>query len=323
MSQEGPGKHFNLYELLRHDKGRFQEREDTNSPTVTISGLAERGALSSSAVWLLKRTEQIGGESNTTYADDAKFSQVWDDRANSFPPAIFTNDFSINFDGTNDHLLIGDVAELDFSNNSTFSLSAWFKLTAINERIIFSKQAGSNNAGYRMTIHGGNPRFHLSGGAAGDRIEVRSSITGLNDGNWHNIIFVYNGTLNASGVDIYIDSIIDPAPVLTADTLTAATNNAIAAQISGRNGTTATFNGNLDEVSMANVAFGGAAAVIIFNGGTPLDISLIPFFNTINVGWWRMGDNATFPTIPDDGPTSNDGTMTNMDSGDIEADTPP
>jgi len=39
------------------------------------------------------------------------------------------------------------------------------------------------------------------------------------------------------------------------------------------------------------------------------------------VGWWRMGDpngTAAFPTIVDQSTNSNDGTMTNMTSSDIE-----
>ena len=40
------------------------------------------------------------------------------------------------------------------------------------------------------------------------------------------------------------------------------------------------------------------------------------------IGWWRMGDTAIFPTIPDASTNSNNGTMTNMSSGDITTDTP-
>ena len=55
----------------------------------------------------------------------------------------------------------------------------------------------------------------------------------------------------------------------------------------------------------------------IYNGGTPNDLtSLNP------VSWWRMGDADTFPTITDNGSGGNNGTMTNMDAGDIVSDTP-
>ena len=40
------------------------------------------------------------------------------------------------------------------------------------------------------------------------------------------------------------------------------------------------------------------------------------------IGWWRMGDSATYPTIPDDSTNSNNGTMTNMSADDIVQDIP-
>jgi hypothetical protein len=55
----------------------------------------------------------------------------------------------------------------------------------------------------------------------------------------------------------------------------------------------------------------------IYNDGVPLNLSSLEPRN-----WWRMGDGDTHPTIKDHGIESNDGTMTNMGSGDITADTP-
>ena len=42
----------------------------------------------------------------------------------------------------------------------------------------------------------------------------------------------------------------------------------------------------------------------------------------LTLSWWRMGDGDTFPTLTDNGSGGNDGTMTNMSSGNIVEDVP-
>ena len=59
----------------------------------------------------------------------------------------------------------------------------------------------------------------------------------------------------------------------------------------------------------------------IYNSGTPTDLS----GKTYLLGWWRNGDPTgagAYPTIVDQSTNSNDGTMTNMASGDIVTDVP-
>ena len=50
--------------------------------------------------------------------------------------------------------------------------------------------------------------------------------------------------------------------------------------------------------------------------------SSVGYDSTSLAGWWRMVDGDTFPTILDNSNNSNNGTMTNMASGDIESDVP-
>ena len=72
--------------------------------------------------------------------------------------------------------------------------------------------------------------------------------------------------------------------------------------------------GNIDEVSAFGSLLSPTQISDIYNSGSPTDLtSLSP------VAWYRNGDGATFPTIPDLGSGSNNGTMTNMVSGDIVA----
>ena len=58
--------------------------------------------------------------------------------------------------------------------------------------------------------------------------------------------------------------------------------------------------------------------VSIYNDGKPNNLEGLSGL----IGWWRDGDGATYPTIPDDSTNSNNGTMTNMVEGDIDPDVP-
>ena len=76
--------------------------------------------------------------------------------------------------------------------------------------------------------------------------------------------------------------------------------------------------GLLDEISYWSKALSAEEIVSIYNGGKPNNLEGLSGL----VGWWRDGDSATYPTIPDDSTNSNTGTMTNMVAGDINPDVP-
>ena len=83
------------------------------------------------------------------------------------------------------------------------------------------------------------------------------------------------------------------------------------------------FGGNIDEGSVWDRALTAAELVGVYNGGVPIDLltNAGGYISATDLqGWWRNGDTAgvsVYPTITDDSLNSNDGTMTNMDSGDI------
>ena len=88
------------------------------------------------------------------------------------------------------------------------------------------------------------------------------------------------------------------------------------------------FDGNIDECSVWNKALTSAELIAVYNSGVPIDLlsDAGDYVSSSNLqGYWRNGDTAgtsVYPTIEDYSSNSNDGTMTNMDSGDIVTDTP-
>tara|TARA_R110002096_G_scaffold136685_1_gene289532 strand:- start:186 stop:1022 length:837 start_codon:yes stop_codon:yes gene_type:complete len=83
------------------------------------------------------------------------------------------------------------------------------------------------------------------------------------------------------------------------------------------------FDGNIDEGSVWNKALTSAELLAVYNEGVPIDLSSNAgdYVSSSNLqGWWRNGDTegtGVYPIIEDYSANSNDGTMTNMDSGDI------
>ena len=75
--------------------------------------------------------------------------------------------------------------------------------------------------------------------------------------------------------------------------------------------------GKIDEVAIFDSALSAAQVLAIYNGGVPADLSSLS-----PDAWWRMGDGDYYPTLQDSSANDYDGTMTNMESSDIRADTP-
>ena len=110
-------KHFDFFELARHENGRFLVKEDFVDNYTRIRGIASRGTLDSQPAWLLEKTIILGGTVVTTeYADDGQFTQIWDDRVAVFGPP----DGSSSGDSAND-FAIPLVRLLDANLNFTIS----------------------------------------------------------------------------------------------------------------------------------------------------------------------------------------------------------
>jgi len=73
----------------------------------------------------------------------------------------------------------------------------------------------------------------------------------------------------------------------------------------------------IDEVSVYNTALSASDATAIYNGGVPTDLT-----SYAPLGWFRMGDGSTFPTINDVGSGGSNGTMNNMSASNFVTDVP-
>jgi len=100
------------------------------------------------------------------------------------------SDNCLSFDGTNDSVVIGSPANLNFKAGQDFSLSVWVKYSDnSNYHLILGKYCDSTVPGYWIDVLGNKIRLRVgdSGGAA----DVSTTQT-YNDNKWHNIVAVFD-----------------------------------------------------------------------------------------------------------------------------------
>ena len=214
--------------------------------------------------------------------------------------ASFSNTKSIDFDGTDDYVVFGNVTW------GYGTLSLWFK-TDEEESIPLS--IGSGQFVYLANkIYVNWPKHGPSG-------YLTYNYREYDDGEWHHLLC----TFDASASKMYYDGSL-------VETDTVGTSSTTAALWIGQYGGGGYyFPGNLDEISWwDDTTLDADAVTAVYNSGVPINLAA-DSGNYDNSGdlthWWRMGDGDTFDTIEDNA-GSLDGTMTNMGAEDIVEEVP-
>ena len=243
--------------------------------------------------------------------------------ASASAAASFSNVKSLVFDGVDDYVDCGDSNDLSFgdgSNDSAFSISAWVKMNDATRFRIANKGINfSNNYEYLFSTGGSDTiSLNLYDSSTGGRIarKYNTALTSY-EGTWIHILATYDGSSTSGGIKIYLNaSRIDNASN-NSGSYTAMENSTNDLEIGASTADSRYSNGHIDEVAVFNSELSASNVTSIYNSGSPADLtSLSP------VSWWRNGDGDTYPTLNDNGSGSNNGTMTNMTSGDIVTDVP-
>jgi len=110
------------------------------------------------------------------------------------------NGGSINFDGTNDRVVIGNSTSLNPTDQLT--IESWVNFDADSQDFIFEK--GNVNTQYSLFSHGTDIVFRTFHDADSSYITTSTSKSnaGIVNGQWHNIVASWDG----SNKKIYIDS---------------------------------------------------------------------------------------------------------------------
>ena len=223
--------------------------------------------------------------------------------------ASFSNTKSIDFDGGDDYMISDNNIAV---TRGTFQF--WMKTTTAASGTPFNFTAAHH--GY--LVESGGELYFWAITPMGNRLYNSGDL--LTDGEWHQILWTTEGASGeSSSLKIYIDG-----EIVATQTQTSTYSDVDAQLQLGRFNPYNWYAGQMDEVAIWDVALDADAIAQIYNSGEPIDLSS-DSGNYDNSGdlqhWWRMGDGDTYPTIEDNA-GSNDMTMTNMTSGDIELDVP-
>tara|TARA_R100000655_G_scaffold28600_1_gene58051 strand:- start:393 stop:1127 length:735 start_codon:yes stop_codon:yes gene_type:complete len=229
--------------------------------------------------------------------------------------ASFSNTKSVDFDGVDDYVDLGNPPALQFT--SSFSISLWFKSTDTSDYILISKDNTSGHAtNDRSWALWGNRfggtnviNFNVRNGSSSFAIQSTSD---HNDGNWHHLVATYEAS---TALKVYVDGSLEATNTTS---IPSSINNVGTNVNIGRSANGLYYaNAKIDEIGLFNSVLSASNVTAIYNSGTPLSLS-----SYSPVAWYRMGDGDTFPTLTDNGSGGNNGTMTNMVSGDIVTDVP-
>jgi hypothetical protein len=165
-----------------------------------------------------------------------------------------------SLDGVNDYVDLGNV--LNFDGSTPFSVSSWVYTSSGVPQTYFSK-IGDGWKGYELSVNlGWGVRFYLSGSIG----LIDLTINGQLENEWQHIVFTYDGSKNANGVNGYINGVLRSKNINT-NTLTGIVSTTTNAQISGRGGSSQIFNGSIDEVGVWNRAITSAEITELYNAG--------------------------------------------------------
>jgi hypothetical protein len=228
---------------------------------------------------------------------------------------------SVIFDGVNEYVTMGDV--LGFEYNEPFSFSAWVKTTGTIGYVLSKRESGPEYRGWGAYIHAsGVLGVDLcSAYTTLTQITIHASTT-INDGNWHHVVVTWDGNASpgAPGLLVYIDGSLETPTVIYNALGTNTLVNSASLNVGARTDSEVLLAGSVDEVAVYDKELSSLEVREIYGGKEPNDLSVLGSYSNC-VAWWRMGDGDTFPTLTDNAGSYN-GTMTNMESGDIVEDTP-
>ena len=226
--------------------------------------------------------------------------------------------YSLEFDGSNDYVNIGDISAFDFGTGS-FTVGCWAKMTSYNTSYMVSKtnNAANETLGWGLKTSSARWTFHVGDGT--DSGSVVSGVSSSLINRWYHVVGTFNGSTQTS--IIYVNGIQDNT---TTNTDVGSTSNAISVSI-GRLVDSNYFTGFISDVFIYNSELSKSQVSTLYNNRKPYNHKDGVASGNL-AGWWRMGDGkeiaALGTKVYDMSANSNVGTLTNMDAGNYTGDTP-
>ena len=256
----------------------------TSQFTIPDQGSGGNNGTSSNTMLL----ETLVGDAPQYYGGGISDSMDILDRVGDAP--VFTNNFSLNFDGIDDSFSFSQI-----SKSGVFSLSYWFKFTGtfnLNANCFVWGINNSNSSFIKLQtstqvilkLDGTTYTINESGG------------NNIPQNTWANFTLVRNAS---NSVQLYLNGNVFGSSITSSNTFTI---NSFGRIINSSFG----FLGYIDEVAYFESELSTSDVTSIYNSGIPNDISSISGL----VSWWRF-EEGSGTIAKDSGSGGNDGTLTN------------
>lgn len=223
---------------------------------------------------------------------------------------------SIQFDGLSKYAKMGDVHGFEYSD--PFSVSCWVKTTSTG--CLMSK-LDSTPTGYGVFVgSSGEIRFVISSDAT-HKMEIYTTASGFDDGNWHHICCAWNGCGLAWGMSIYVDGELQPRMIASDTLLSGSILNAAEFNIAGNNNGSNLLACNVVLIAVHDKCLSATDASRLYNRGNTYDLNKLDTQSNL-VGWWNPLVRGDLPEVYDFARLLN-GESVNMDMAtNVSSDTP-
>ena len=210
------------------------------------------------------------------------------------------NEYSLTFDGANDHATITDVAEEIDISKGTISCWVKFDATSINGSIFKASVDANNNIA--LTYINSSTKLTFQYKAAGTATKVDHSLAGV-EGNdtWYHIAITWN--VASDEVKAYVNGSQTGTTQSSLGTFSGTIDAVVVAKNSLANNSY--FSGHIDNLSIFDVTKSDDEITTIYNAGKPKDMTQ-GFAGLI--AYYVMNEGSG-TTVSDDSTNNNDMTL--------------
>ncbi|MDD5055254.1 MAG: SdrD B-like domain-containing protein [Candidatus Peribacteraceae bacterium] len=188
----------------------------------------------------------------------------------------FYNPQSLQFDGVDDYVNMGNTSAANFERTDPFTIAFWARLDILDNapQIFISRQDNeSPNRGWNIFRYDNTPLgnaqlvFALRSTINTNEIRVQSTDNLWFSGNIRHVTVSYDGSSNAAGINMYIDGVPFASTIIN-NSLSATTATTQNLQLGAREGNNFPITGLLDDVRIYNRAL-SASEVAALAAGNP------------------------------------------------------
>ena len=218
------------------------------------------------------------------------------------PVEQIANAEAMSFNGTDQYINAGKYTSVQFQATDAFSLSAWININATTTGADFIVSNGRGPTppynGWGLEINGANTiRLDLTDDNQ-NQLTIDSSGLTLNTNTWYHIVFTYDGSNSATGMNFYLNGSLTSKTIFRNQTLGTITYTSdMNLNIGARENGVKPWNGDIDEVAIFNKVLSANKIQQIYDAtavvnGVPQTANLFTGGLSSSLLYWnRMGDS--------------------------------